>query len=223
MSDKKTRGVSLALCILAGLTLPTVSALNAQESSDRAAFSLTRVGIGFGFHDLYTAPYLREILDYAGFADVALRKQTVLRLQSLYSQSKGIDHADRYSLKSVALDAVILTKVSKLSSLGIGLGVNWMKFRRHSVVTVRDNMQDAPSYTEALDLSDELLSPSLLLMASSGWVSIGSAGFELALTYQWTYLGKSFVNRSRYNLSSGPLYSMISCGATAFMSFDFME
>lgn len=220
MNNSRIAAPCAALLVLGALALPASSALNAQESAERAVLSLKRMGIGFGFHDAHTSRYLRDQRVYAGFADVVLMDPTVLRLQSQYSQSDANVYAGHYSMRSTAIDAVILAKVSKLSSLGIGVGANWIKFKRHSVVTVYDDPNGSSSHTEVLDVSDALLRPSLLAMASSGWVSVGEAGFELALTYQWTFLGGSFVKRAKYSLSSGPLNTIVSLGATAFISFD---
>lgn len=223
MTPLRIKRLSFALGMLAAIAVPVASSLNAQETAERAALTLKRVGIGFGFHDLYSARYFRNNLDYAGFADVVVKYPTVLRVHAQYSQTRVSVNSGKFSLKTATLDAIVLAKVTKLSSVGIGIGANWMNFRRHSAVTVFDDPQGNSKHVEVLDLSDALLRPSLVAMASSGWVAVGEAGFELALTYQLTYLGKSFVNRARYYLSSGPLDTIMSLGAAAHITFDLAE
>ena len=202
------------------LVLGFVSSVRAQETTSPATLSLKRAGIGFSYIDMYTAPYVRESIGLSGFVDLSLKDPVRVRLQSQVSHAEATVHSGDYSFSAATFDAIVLTKVTKISALGMGLGGSWMRFQRHSVVTMYGDASPTSAYKETIDLDERLLRPTLIAVATSEWSLIGSANMEVSLSYRWTFLGKYFVNHSRYNVSSGPLNSMMSWGATVYVSFD---
>lgn len=168
-----------------------------QQASETKTLSLSGIGFGVGYHDMYNAEQVEGHVVFGGFANFFLVEKLWLNLRAEYFQKQTSTPWDVYSWKNATLGAALMHRVSTLSALGLGLGAEWIRPHRTSLpgaqITSIDPATGAMSLIPlSYDISDNLVRPSVFALANAEWPLGRGVSLNTGLSYKLSFVGRVY-------------------------------
>lgn len=131
--------ISRSLCMTI-LLIATVTA-NAQEDLKERSGGIFGLGAGFGYDNVRGNPGIPSQVVLSGIADLTIGPGTFANCRVGYSTASDRKYPhlepseDDYFWKNVSLAGAVFHRLSPVGALGLGVGIDWMKYTSHTVIT----------------------------------------------------------------------------------------
>jgi hypothetical protein len=130
--------ISRVLCT-AILLIATVTA-NAQENLKQRCGGILGLGVGFGYDNVRGDPGVPGQVVLSGLADVTIGSGTFANCRIGYSTASRGKFGDvelneaAFFWKNVSLAGAVFHRLSTIGALGVGVGLDWIKFTRNELI-----------------------------------------------------------------------------------------
>jgi hypothetical protein len=219
----------ISRCLYAGMLMFTSVLVSAQELREQKMFSVSALGFGYGYYSMTNLPPVGGNLAVAGYADLFLSRIATLNIRADYVSSGGtyltdwyalntttIHAQEAYSWRSATLDGVVLQRVSEFGSVGIGVGADWISYRRYSVSAEEKSFDPVTHEVLTRNLTYNIewvrVSPSVSAVANSDWNMKGGVRVMMQVFYKLTFPGNG--------VGSGPLKSLNAIGMSFAVKYE---
>ncbi len=197
----------------------------AQEDPGEKSFGLTGLGFGYGYQYFVNESRIRGNVTLTGLTEFFVSRTSVLNIRTEYTsagtQYNVVDQylqsnasytaVENFSWRNVTLAAVLRKQVSGASSLGAGVGVEYMHYHRSSGeanVTTVDPLTHSVSVRQmSYDVEWVRMSPSIYALANTEWELKGGAKVMIQVFYKFIFTGRE--------IGRMPLNSLNAIGVTA--------
>ncbi len=211
--------ISRSLC-MAILLIATVTA-NAQEDLKERSGGIFGLGAGFGYDNVQGNPGIQCKVVLSGLADLTIEPSTFASCRFGYGTASVSKYGyverneDDYIWKNVSLVGAVFHRLSAVGALGVGVGLDWMRFTRYELIKGPGFYYDAAgnkieATMHGADVGWKSVAPSCSALWSAEFVMPQGARAVVQ-----GYLKFSFVGRTR---GAANLYWVQTTGVTvAFM------
>jgi hypothetical protein len=187
---------SRSLCMAVILFVPL--AASGQESKEDKGFSLTGLGFGFGYHNLFNEGHIGENLGESALADFFLARKLTLNARIDHVAAGGPQENERFSWREVSLGVAVFHQVSQVSALGLGLGADWMNYHRYSWmpswISKLDPMtgEYRPELAPQYDIRWIRVCPSVSALAKTDWCLEQGSRVTMQVFYKFSFPGRPY-------------------------------
>lgn len=219
----------ISRCLYAGMLMVAPVLANAQDLQDQKMFNISALGFGYGYYSMTNLAPIGGNLAVAGYADLFISQTSTLNIRADYVSSGGMYLVERYTLnattihaqeayswRSVTLDGVVLQRVSEFGSVGIGVGADWMSYRRYSVYAEEKSFDPVTHEVLTRNLTYKVewvrISPSVSAVANSDWSLKGGVRVTMKTFYKLTFPGSG--------IGGGPFKSLNAIGISFAVMYE---
>ena len=188
-----SRVLCIAVVVFANLTT------YAQEDGIRKGGVVVGLGMGFGYEQLFLDPAVRPNIVVNGLTDIFIGENTIVNVRAGYSSSGYKDDwmqvsVKDYDLKNISLCVSAFHRLTKIGALGLGAGVDWIRYGRHTIATgpgyyydSMGNKIEIKRYVD--DIGWDELSPSVSALAKSDIALRAGARVSMLFYYKFIFPG----------------------------------
>jgi len=194
-----SRSFFMVVMLIAGVTV------NAQEMVKERQGGILGLGMGYGY-DSVLGPDIKGQVVVSGMEDVTLGSAAMMNLRIGYSNASerfGNGQPDErdYDWRNVFVLTAVFQRLSSVGAVGLGAGLDWMKYSRRTVIT-RSSYDAQGNNAEVTLYGGEIgwnsMAPSFSVLANSEFVLQQGARVTIQFYYKFSFPGK-VSGRSPYN------------------------
>jgi hypothetical protein len=129
-----SRGFCMAIMFVAAV------ASNAQENLKERTGGIFGLGVGFGYDNVRGDPGIPSQVVLSGLADLTIGRGTFVNCRIGYSTASRSKYGsveryeDAYFWKNVSLAGAVFHRLSAVGALGVGVGLDWIKFTKYEMI-----------------------------------------------------------------------------------------
>ncbi|MBI3585751.1 MAG: hypothetical protein HY088_01315 [Ignavibacteriales bacterium] len=187
------------------------SVLKAQQGENELSVSVSGVGFRIGYANTYNSSKINDHIVLSAFTDIALGKEFLLNIRGEYFRTQnqfwtvtfqdpqGINVVQGpFSWSNVTLGVGLLERLSSISAVGAGVGLEWITVHDVRIVGTSFTQNNASSNEGMLNLGrqvsrdESIICPSLYFMTTMSWPMPGGVVIGTEFQYKFNFVGKYY-------------------------------